>query len=71
MEVPEIIRPPPSLPGQGGCNLFQTNANAPVFVSLVTGPLGGQLSTIYRKFALCFQLTFGVTLYLPTRTVIL
>ena len=35
------------------------------------GPLRGQLFTIYQKFAVCFQLTFGVTLYVPTRTVIL
>ena len=43
----------------------------PFLQVLSGGPLRGQLFTIYRTFALCFQLTFGVTLYEPTRTVIL
>ena len=42
-----------------------------MFASLVRGPLRGQLFTIYRKFALCFQLMFGVTLYVLTRILIL
>ena len=38
MKVPEIIHSTPtSLARQEGCNLFQRNANAPVFASLVRG----------------------------------
>ena len=65
--------------GQEGCNLFQRNVcnqganckRAHVWKSCRGDYSAANLSTLYRKFAPRFKLTFGVTLYVPSRTVTL
>ena len=70
-KYPKLYAPPPPSPAKKDPTSFKEMQTRPCLQVLSGGPLGGQLSAIYRKFALCFQLTFGVTLYVPTQTVIL
>ena len=58
-------------PAKKDATSFKEMQTRPCLQVLPGVPLRGQVFTIYRKFALCFQLVFGVTLYLPTRTVTL
>ena len=59
------------LPAKKDATSFKEMQTRPCLQVLSAEPLGGQLSTIYRTFVLCFQLTFGVMFYVPTQTVTL